>query len=483
MIDPRRRARPFFVVAAALAVAVAASGAVTAQSPSPVGSATPSAAPASVAPGTAAPGSASSGSPSPSVAPASAAPSVASASAAPSVAPIVAAAVALLLASTTEPRWESVDRPAFSAKLSEVCPTAVLNAYNAGGDAALQTQQAQEALAAGVRVLVLDPVDAATGAAIATSARSAGASVISYDTPVTGAVVDYSIAYDPAAAGTVTAGAVTTSNSEAALDASPGPTSSPPAGVRVVLVDAPAADPSGEAWSSAVKAALDGEGTIVRETAATDLTPGEGTRIVADAISGLTVDGFDAVITPSDALASGVIAGLRDASADPATRQVTGGDATVQGVQSVLGGDMLLTTFAAPRPEAQLAAVISCGLATGEGLPEGLSTTPVNNGTADIPTLLLTPIAVTIDGSIAGTRSVADTIIAEEAFGPGTAALVCTGDYLTACTDNDITLPSLAPSSAAPSAPSPAPSSAAPSAPGSSGAASAMASPMASSAP
>ena len=285
-----------------------------------------------------------------------------------------------------------------------------------------------------------------------TSAHGAGAKVISYDTSVAGAAPDYHIAYDPAAVGTVAAGAVITSNSEASAEASPAPTAAP-GGVRVVLIDGPAADPTAAAWTTRVRDALATDGTIVQEEAVTAATADEGQRIITAAIAALGADGFDAVITSSDAVAGGVIAGLTAAQLDPATKQVTGGDATVAGVQQVLLGTQLLTTFAPPTPEAQLAAVVACGLATGQGLPEGLVTTPVNNGTADIPSLLLTDIAVTVDGSIAGTRSVADTIVSVQAFGPDTTALICTGDALTACQDNGISLPSASPSPAASGSP------------------------------
>ena len=43
-------------------------------------------------------------------------------------------------------------------------------------------------------MLVVDPVDAETGAAIVGNARAAGAQVISYDTAVVGAAADYHIA-------------------------------------------------------------------------------------------------------------------------------------------------------------------------------------------------------------------------------------------------------------------------------------------------
>ncbi len=463
MIDHNRRARPPIVAAAALAMAIVASGAVSAQSPDPVPSGPPvSAAPTSEVPATpsatAAPSAAPAGSP-------------AASGAAASTTPAPSVPVALLLPNTTDTRWEDVDKVAFAAKLTEVCPTALLDERNAGGDAATQAQQAQDALTAGAKVLVVAPVDAASAGAIVTSAQAAGAKVISYDRLITGASPDYHIGYDPAAVGTHIADAVLTSNAEAAASASPAP-SLPVGGMRVVLIDGPASDPTSAAWTATVKDGLGAEATVVNEAAVTAATADEGQRLITEAITAIGADGFDAVITTDDAVAAGVIAGLTAANITPAARQVTGGNASVAGIQQILVDQQLFTTFAPPTDEAQLAAVVACGLATGTGLPQSLTPTPINNGTADIPALMLTGIVVGLDGSVAGTRSVASTIVADRAFGPDTTALICTGDYATACSDADINLaspspsaspagslsPSVAPSAATSGAPSPAPS-------------------------
>ncbi len=440
MIDHNRRARPLIVAAAALAVAVVASGAVAAQSPAPV----TSGAPATATPATAAPAT-------PTPAPASVRPSSAPASSpvvsgAPATAtPAPSIPVALLLPDTTELRWEDVDKVAFAAKLTEVCPTAVLDERNAGGDGATQAQQAQDALTAGARVLVVAPVDAGSAGAIVTSAHAAGAKVISYDTMIAGASPDYHIGYDPAAVGTLVVDAVLTSNSEANAAASPAP-SIPVGGMRVVLINGPASDPTSAAWTDKVKAGLSTEATVVQEATVTAATADEGQRLITEAIAAVGADGFDAVISSNDPVAAGIVAGLTAANISPATRQVTGGDATVAGVQRILVDQQLFTTFAPPTAEAQLAAVVACGLATGTGLPQSLTPTPVNNGTADIPSLMLAGIVVGLDGSIAGTRSVASTIIADRAFGPDTTALICSGDYVTACSDAGIDLASPSPS-------------------------------------
>jgi D-xylose transport system substrate-binding protein len=60
----------------------------------------------------------------------------------------------------------------------------------------------------------------------------------------------------------------------------------------------------------------------------------------------------------------------------------------------------------------------------------------VNNGTADIPSVLLVPVAVSAAGSKA-TQSVADTVVKDKFYGADTVATICKG-YEAACTAANI---------------------------------------------
>src|SRR4051812_45341727 len=72
--------------------------------------------------------------------------------------------VALLLPETKTARYDSKDRPAFTAKLKELCSDCKLLYYNADGDASKQQSQVEAAITQQADVLVLDPVDAASAA-------------------------------------------------------------------------------------------------------------------------------------------------------------------------------------------------------------------------------------------------------------------------------------------------------------------------------
>ena len=67
--------------------------------------------------------------------------------------------IAFLMPDIASTRYELHDRPLFEAKVKELCPGCEVVYANADADAAKQQQQANSALAQGVKAIVLDPVD------------------------------------------------------------------------------------------------------------------------------------------------------------------------------------------------------------------------------------------------------------------------------------------------------------------------------------
>jgi ABC-type xylose transport system substrate-binding protein len=83
--------------------------------------------------------------------------------------------VALLLPESKTTRYEAVDRPIFEQRIAELGDYRVLYS-NADQDPAKQQAQAEAALASGVSVLVLDPVDAEAARSIVAASNAAGLS-------------------------------------------------------------------------------------------------------------------------------------------------------------------------------------------------------------------------------------------------------------------------------------------------------------------
>ena len=100
------------------------------------------------------------------------------------------------------------------------------------------------------------------------------------------------------------------------------------------------------------------------------------------------------VLAANDGLAGAVIDVLKKRKLNGKV-PVTGQDATVQGLQNILAGDQCMTVYKAIKKEADAAAKLAIALAKGEKPQEATST--VNNGTKDVPSVLLKPVAVTRD--------------------------------------------------------------------------------------
>src|SRR5678816_3915177 len=82
------------------------------------------------------------------------------------------ASIALLLPESQTARYEAADRPFFEAKFKELCPNVEIVYSNANQVAADQQQQAEAAIARGVKVMVLDPVDGDAAGVIVKNAKA-----------------------------------------------------------------------------------------------------------------------------------------------------------------------------------------------------------------------------------------------------------------------------------------------------------------------
>jgi D-xylose transport system substrate-binding protein len=95
--------------------------------------------------------------------------------------------IAFLLPQNGVPRFEQLDKPYFEKQIKKLCPTCTVLHYNAQNeDAAKQQQQAEAALAAGAKILVLCPVDGKAAKVIADLAAKKGVPVVAYERLVMG---------------------------------------------------------------------------------------------------------------------------------------------------------------------------------------------------------------------------------------------------------------------------------------------------------
>ena len=360
--------------------------------------------------------------PAPTSAPATQAPAPTQAPAA-TEAPTAAAAssggtIALLLPETKTTRYETADKPDFEAKMKELCPDCQIIYSNANQDATQQLSQAEAALTNGAQVLVLDPVDSAAAATIADKAKAQGVPVIAYDRLILNSDgVNYYISFDNEEVGKLQAQSLVDElNSMGVQNPS------------IVMINGSPTDNNAGLFKQGAHSVFDplvsaGKLTIAKEYDTPDWSPDQAQNEMQQALTALG-NKVDGVYAANDGTASGAIAAMKAAGLDPLP-PVTGQDAELAGIQRILAGEQYMTVYKAIKPEAEAAAQLAYDLLTDANVPADMTQgKTVNNGTIDVPSVLLTPIAVTKD-------NIKDTVVADNFW---TVDQICTADYADACT-------------------------------------------------
>jgi D-xylose transport system substrate-binding protein len=356
---------------------------------------------------------------------ASACSSTPAASTAASGATTASGSVGLFLPEKQTARYEAKDKPLFTAEFNKVCPGVTLNYYNASGSDATQQQQSDAAIAAGDKVFVFDPNDAKAGGAIVTAAAAKGIKVISYDRLLLGgSKPDLYVEFDSNAVGKL--------QGQALLDKL---TAMGKTNAKVLWINGSPKDNNATLFKAGAHSVLDGKVTIVKEDAMANWLAAEAQSITEAAIAAFGKTGFDAVYVANDGGASGVIAALKTGGIDPTKVPVTGQDAELAGIQRIVAGEQFMTVYKPIKTLAESSADAACNMITGKPVDTTKFNATENNGTADIVTQKINVIPVTVDGAIAGTKSVVASVIADGFY---TAADICTSAYAAACTTNNI---------------------------------------------
>jgi D-xylose transport system substrate-binding protein len=326
--------------------------------------------------------------------------------------------IALLLPENETPRYETNDKPDFEKAVEEKCEECEVIYLNAGGDAEKQQSQAESALTQGAEVLVVDPMDSKSAAAIAEKAHAQGVPVVSYDRLIENGEVNAYISFDNEKVGELQAEALAKKLKE---DGSPsGP---------IIMLNGDPADPNAAGFKAGAHKGLEAAGVeIAKEYDTPGWSAENAQREAQQAITALGNNGFAGIYAANDDLGGGAIAAMKGAGINPEERPVTGQDATVAGLQRILAGQQYVTVYKKIEPEATITAEIAIALAEGEEVPKELITEEINNGKTEVPSAILEPIAVTKE-------NVKSTVVAE---GFVSASELCTGPYAAACKEAGI---------------------------------------------
>jgi D-xylose transport system substrate-binding protein len=288
---------------------------------------------------------------------------------------------ALLPDTKSSTRYTLFDAPYLKAAFSRAgVPASVLNAL---GNPQKQRSQAEQCLAQGAKVILLDQLTPASGISITNLAVSRGAKVIDYDRLVVGSKASYYVSFD-----NVRVGKLQGAGLVAALRAN-GKYSKKPV---VSELNGDIKDNNAKLFKQGYDSVLNPlykSGTFVKAKGGdqwTDWDPIKGRRIF-DQILTRNGNKVDASIAANDGLAGAVIASLKAHGLKPIP--LTGQDATPTGVQFILAGWQSGTVYKSVRKEANAAAAAAIALVKGRKVPG------VNGKVSGTPSILLTPVWVT----------------------------------------------------------------------------------------
>ncbi|MGP3911150.1 ABC transporter substrate-binding protein [Nonomuraea sp. 10N515B] len=314
------------------------------------------------------------------------------------------AKVAFLMPDLASTRYELQDKPLFEAKMKQLCPTCEVIYQNADSDAAKQQQQANSALAQGVKAIVLDPVDSAAAATIVKSAQSQQVPVIAYDRPIPATPADYYISFDNEKIGAMIAQSLVDHLKKENAEGG------------ILQVNGSPTDAAAGLIKKGIHSAVDPSGfKLLAEYDTPDWQPEKAQTWVSGQITQFK-DQIAGVVAANDGTGGGSIAAFKAAGVQ--VPPITGNDAEPAAAQRIIAGDQYNTISKPIKIVAEASANVAWEFMQGKK-PAG-KTTLYNT-----PSELFTPTVVTKEN------------IKEVLFDSGImkAAEICTGAYAKGCAE------------------------------------------------
>jgi D-xylose transport system substrate-binding protein len=292
---------------------------------------------------------------------------------------------ALLPDTTTSTRYQLFDKPYLEKAFAAAnVPAQVLNAQ---GSAQTQRSQADQCMTQGAKVILLDPLDSATGAAIENAAASKGVKTIDYDRLTLNGKASYYVSFNNVTVGkTMGTGLVNAIKKKGLYKKHP----------VIAELNGGITDNNAtlfkQGYDSILKP-LYAKGVFKKAKSGDQFTDWDAQKAATIFEQMLAQNGnkINAAIAANDNLAGAVIAVLKSHKLKPIP--LTGQDATPTGVQYILAGWQSGTVYKAVKAEAAAAAKASIQLVKGQKVTGVNGAT--NNKVRNVPSILLKPVWVT----------------------------------------------------------------------------------------
>jgi len=299
---------------------------------------------------------------------------------------------------------------------------------NAQGSDATQLSDATADINLGAKILIVDPLDAPTGVAVAKLAEQKGVTLIAYDRAIFQGTNTYYVSFDNEHVGELIGQGFNACVKSWGIK-------SPKV---FVLNGGEDTDPNAISFASGYNKVVWGQPA---KTVAAGKTNSSGMSLVGenfapgwDNTKGGTIfqqeytahPQINATIEANDGLANAVITDLKTAGVKPKSVPTTGQDATAQGMAWILEGYQCGSVYKAVYKEAQdsvaLATILLAGATPPSALLNGKTVDPADSSITE-PASLLTPVWVTA-------ANMQSTVVAD---GFDTAASICTIAGQAAC--------------------------------------------------
>ena len=287
---------------------------------------------------------------------------------------------------------------------------------NAQGSDTNQLADAQAAITNGASVLAVDPLDSGVGASIDAYAQAHGVKVIDYDRITLQGHQSYYVSFDNVQVGKLIGQSFLSCVSAWGVT-----------NPQVYELNGSPTDNNATLFAQGYDSVLapqyaSGKLTKVGEQAVTNW---DNQIALTDFQQAFTAHpNINAVVTANDGIGNAVVSGLKSLNVGPYKVPTTGQDATLQGMTNILQGYQCSSIYKPIYLEAQATVALASYLRAGVSPPAGLVNSTVSNGVSNIPSVLLTPIAV--NQSNMGSTVIKDGFISKAQLCVGAVAALCT---------------------------------------------------------
>lgn len=276
-------------------------------------------------------------------------------------------------------RWQH-DRDIFVEQAEKLGAEVVFQSSN--GDDTTQLSQAENLISQGVDVLVVIPHNGESIAPIVEEAHQNKIKVLAYDRLITNSDLDYYVSFDNVKVGELQAKAIVDKTAK---------------GNYFMMGGSPTDNNAKlfrQGQMNIIQPLVDkGDIKIVGDQWTKDWSAEEALKIMENALTANS-NKIDAVVASNDSTAGGAIQALQ-AQGLSGKVSISGQDADLAGCQRVVEGIQTMTVYKPIKDIAAKAAEMAVKIARGEEIDTNGTVT--NNGEKDVPSVLLTPIAVTAD--------------------------------------------------------------------------------------